>query len=489
MSSQTRPAPIEGVFLAAADRADAAPIESAQDALARVIGLPFLQNWVDHALAASELGAARVAVRPARSRTAIVAVAGQSELIEGHENSSRWSWGRAPEPMQRMARTASTESPLWSGSVTVEFARRRSADNEALLNLLVAALGASVDAAIAMDTSSRLRGAVLTGRDLANEHRRAFELAFAESIVGMAVVALRGEAAGRFARVNDKLRHITGRAEAELLETNFVELLDPEDRRPQESAYRRVLAGRRAPFSSEGRLLRPDNSFTWVTVKASPLLDDRGDPSWLIVQVEELKQRGSHESELAGRLDHLTGLLNPSGFETAITAVCDRARRTEDPAAICLVQVADWPQILGQYGASVADELQRQVAQRLRAALRVDDAVGRLGENEFAFLAEEIDPEGAMSLANRVVAAMSGVHAVGDQQISVRLQLGAVMIGAHNDSPGELAVEARSAAHAAGRRDESVKIELDTSRLDGAGGHDRMADGGDAARVYRHRRR
>ncbi len=461
--------------------------------LGAFLGSEPLQHWADRVVCVPAVVGVQVRLEQAGLAGELTASAGPKRIFTNPGNGARRrAWGRAAGLPARRLRELHSEDDRWSATLTVEFTGDDSGLSDAIVDVLTDGLAAELRLAHTVAVAGGENLELVRYRDAANQNGRAFDLAFEEAVVGMALVPLDLPDDARLMKVNDRLRHISGCSDEELTSRRFVELLHPDDRRPQESAFRRVRAGRRAPFQSEGRLLRGDGSHTWVRVTGAPLLDDMGDPTHLLVQVEELLQRGAPEVEQAERLDELTGLLKVGAFETATGVVQDRAHRRGDPAAIYIAQIEDWDKLVSAYGVGVADEVQRQVAGRLRATLRVDDAIGSLEDNQFAFLAEEITIGDAASLAERVRAALAPSVTVQGQDVAVQVRLGAAMIGANHSTPTELRQAALAAAERvtlAVRADPlSSRFEIDPNGLIEVGA-DLDPTGPAMAQIYRHRRR
>jgi diguanylate cyclase (GGDEF)-like protein len=106
------------------------------------------------------------------------------------------------------------------------------------------------------------------------------------------------------------------------------------------------------------------------------------------------------------RHDSLTGLPNRRAiFEQLETAL---PRTSSSPTAVMFVDLDGLKGINDSLGHDRADEMIREIARRLRAAIRSADFVGRFGGDEFVIIAAEIaDRSEAAELAERVVAAVS----------------------------------------------------------------------------------
>ena len=103
-----------------------------------------------------------------------------------------------------------------------------------------------------------------------------------------------------------------------------------------------------------------------------------------------------------GLVDWATGLYNHLGLARCVRDLASRAIRRRAPLA-CVVFAPD----LGSrepdhVPAGVRDAAITAVAQGLKQAGRASDAIGRLGPKEFAVLAPDTDPGGALRLGTRL---------------------------------------------------------------------------------------
>src|SRR5262249_55179176 len=79
----------------------------------------------------------------------------------------------------------------------------------------------------------------------------------------------------------------------------------------------------------------------------------------------------------------------------------DHDRR--DPLAVMYLDLDKFKSINDTLGHEIGDELLREVSRRIEATLRASDTLGRFGGDEFVLLCEDIDPDHALRVAERVV--------------------------------------------------------------------------------------
>ncbi|HXW59766.1 MAG TPA: EAL domain-containing protein [Solirubrobacteraceae bacterium] len=122
---------------------------------------------------------------------------------------------------------------------------------------------------------------------------------------------------------------------------------------------------------------------------------------------EELAHR---QEELAFMATHdpLTGLPNRTLILDRCEQMLMRARRHKSPVAALLINIDNFKTVNDTLGHGVGDELLRAVTARLDGIVRDTDALGRIGADEFAVVAEEISlAAGPELIAERVLQALS----------------------------------------------------------------------------------
>ena len=103
--------------------------------------------------------------------------------------------------------------------------------------------------------------------------------------------------------------------------------------------------------------------------------------------------RANDEHELTTH-DSMTGLLNRPGFDARYAATVRRVRR-ERLAAVVMIDLDKFKAVNDTLGHAAGDEVLKQVAHRLRDAIRYTDVAARRGGDEFAVLLSSVADEAA----------------------------------------------------------------------------------------------
>lgn len=106
--------------------------------------------------------------------------------------------------------------------------------------------------------------------------------------------------------------------------------------------------------------------------------------------------------------DALTALPTRELFEDRLGGAIRRSARGRKCFTVATLGLRRVAAIATAEGETAADELRRQIAERLTATLRASDTVARVGTDEFALLIEAIDsPRRATSIGAKLVDALS----------------------------------------------------------------------------------
>jgi diguanylate cyclase (GGDEF)-like protein len=123
--------------------------------------------------------------------------------------------------------------------------------------------------------------------------------------------------------------------------------------------------------------------------------------------------------------DTLTGLPNRKCFEDRLLHAAAHARRNRCNLAMLYVDLDTFKPINDRYGHEAGDAVLREVALRLRSAVRESDTVARLGGDEFAIILEPLgERESPERAAERVLEALTRPIVVGGISCKVGASIG-----------------------------------------------------------------
>ncbi|ODT80016.1 MAG: hypothetical protein ABS76_17650 [Pelagibacterium sp. SCN 64-44] len=171
-----------------------------------------------------------------------------------------------------------------------------------------------------------------------------------------------------------------------------------------------------------------------------------------VLLFEDITERVLAEERISfvARHDALTGLPNRSYFGSLALDVLRARADMDQPSILMIVDIDEFKHVNDSFGHVVGDELLRQAAGRLRAALPADAVLARLGGDEFIVLcateSAEADDGG---LADRALAAFDTPFMLNGLALPVRVSIGVVLSPASQDDLEELMTKADLALYAA----------------------------------------
>jgi diguanylate cyclase (GGDEF)-like protein len=148
-------------------------------------------------------------------------------------------------------------------------------------------------------------------------------------------------------------------------------------------------------------------------------------------------------------IDPVTHVWTRSALQDLLEQELARAKRTRAPIAVAFADVDDFKRINDEHGHVVGDAVLLEIAQRIRAGLRLYDSVGRWGGEEFLLLFPGCDLAQALRTAERVRADVGSAPVrVAERELNVTLSIG-VVSGSPEITPLALIERANDAMHRA----------------------------------------
>lgn len=143
--------------------------------------------------------------------------------------------------------------------------------------------------------------------------------------------------------------------------------------------------------------------------------------------VRDVTDRVAHHAELArlADLDPLTGVLNRRALAARATELLEDATARGGTVAIAFIDLDHFKAVNDEHGHEAGDAVLRIAADRIRSAIRRDDALGRWGGDEWVVVAPRTpgaDPvDDVDAMAGRIARAVQGPVRVADAAAPVVL--------------------------------------------------------------------
>jgi diguanylate cyclase (GGDEF)-like protein len=165
--------------------------------------------------------------------------------------------------------------------------------------------------------------------------------------------------------------------------------------------------------------------------------------------------------ERQAQTDSLTGLYNHRYFHEHVRSELTRASRNRDSVALLMLDIDDFKKVNDIYGHGVGDQVLRELATQLRAAVRGSDLVCRLGGEEFGVVMGSCGTEDAVALANRLTERLKELEFGPAGKITV--SVGAAEGPSDASNPRELIACAEAAMMTAKARGKDLIVLFDES--------------------------
>lgn len=128
----------------------------------------------------------------------------------------------------------------------------------------------------------------------------------------------------------------------------------------------------------------------------------------------------SYSLEQAALTDGLTGMQNRRYFDDALREYLGEFRRIGRPVGLMVLDLDHFKEVNDTHGHDVGDQVLKAVAGCLKDMTRYHDVVARLGGEEFAVVAPNMDGDLLMKLAERIRKAIAALAIVSG---NVRLRI------------------------------------------------------------------
>jgi diguanylate cyclase (GGDEF)-like protein len=157
---------------------------------------------------------------------------------------------------------------------------------------------------------------------------------------------------------------------------------------------------------------------------------------------EDVTDRRQSEAKIAFMAHHdlLTGLANRSYFMEKIEEAGARLRRRGEPFTVFMLDLDRFKDVNDSLGHPAGDALLKEMALRLKSALRETDVLARLGGDEFAILqcGEQNQGDEAVALAARIIEIIATPFDLEGRKVSVGTSIGIARAPQDGIEPNEL---------------------------------------------------
>ena len=216
----------------------------------------------------------------------------------------------------------------------------------------------------------------------------------------------------------------------------FLALVHPEDREPIREAWGRLDSGAETA-EYEFRIIRADTGVRWMLSRARMVREgpDRK-PVRFLATVMDITDRKKADEVLhwQARHDALTGLPNRYQLTEALQGLLGQEA---GKAAVMFVDIDRFKTVNDGIGHTAGDALLVLLSERLRAAVRPGDMVGRFGGDEFVILCPGLGRSTAAAVTDRIRTALREPFVIHGRKIYLNVSVGIAVAGP-GDTPESL---------------------------------------------------
>ncbi len=260
-----------------------------------------------------------------------------------------------------------------------------------------------------------------------------FDLAFANSVIGMAITDLnRGIVA-----INDSFCKMLGRDREEFLGHSMAQVTLPEDQNISDDLTALLLTGEKSQIVYTKRYYHKDGHIVWAEVSKSLAHNEVGEPYCFIALVRNVTEERSLLFQLTQQALHdpLTGLANRLLFEDRLNQALNSSTRKAGFVAVFLIDLDDFKDVNDTFGHQAGDDLIKAVANRLKQVTRSSDTLCRFGGDEFLYLREGLkSPHEAQQMAERLLHIFDEPFWIGEDSLPQSASIGVAISHRADDS-------------------------------------------------------
>jgi diguanylate cyclase (GGDEF)-like protein/PAS domain S-box-containing protein len=177
----------------------------------------------------------------------------------------------------------------------------------------------------------------------------------------------------------------------------------------------------------EVRRRKKSGEVFWASLLLSAVRDDEGHPSGLIGYLHDITERKRTEEQINALAYHdpLTGLANRTLLFRMVDQALEVAQRNNMNGALLFIDLNRFKPINDTLGHTLGDRLLVEIADRLRATLRAEDVVARIGGDEFVVgLLDIARSDHASIVAQKILAAIAEPYFIDGHELQVGAAIG-----------------------------------------------------------------
>jgi diguanylate cyclase (GGDEF)-like protein/PAS domain S-box-containing protein len=231
----------------------------------------------------------------------------------------------------------------------------------------------------------------------------------------------------RYLLWNRFMEDMTGVPAEEVIGKNAVELFPHMHEQHVDELLQSALEGQTVSSPDIHYYIPTSGRRGWVSSVYRPHYDAGGNIVGVIGLIRDITQRKSAEQQIEYQAYHdaLTGLANRRLFQEHLTLALALAQRRRRLVAVLFLDLDHFKIVNDSLGHTVGDELLKQIAVRLKGAVREGDTVARVGGDEFTIVLQDLlRKEDAALVAEKVLRTIAQPADIAGHHLYVTTSIG-----------------------------------------------------------------
>jgi diguanylate cyclase (GGDEF)-like protein/PAS domain S-box-containing protein len=235
---------------------------------------------------------------------------------------------------------------------------------------------------------------------------------------------------GRYLLANRSAETILNRRREDATGLTAADIFDP--REAKLIIARDEAAIRKRGLLTEEHPISTKDGLRLFLTRRMTVLDDAGEPQYLIKTHEDVTDRRQTESRMAHMAYHdgLTDLPNRAAFLQALAQMIEACEGTDEEFAVLSVDLDGLKEINDVFGHATGDKLLIEVARRMQVSAR-GGVVARLSGDEFGLIIDGKQPAAGMTLAEQLAEALANEFQIDGKSVRIGVTTG-ISVFPHN---------------------------------------------------------
>src|SRR5712671_333758 len=228
---------------------------------------------------------------------------------------------------------------------------------------------------------------------------------------------------GRYLLANRSAETILNRRRADATGLTAADIFNP--REAKLIIARDEAAIRKRGLLTEEHPISTKDGLRLFLTRRMTVLDDAGEPQYLIKTHEDVTDRRQTESRMAHMAYHdgLTDLPNRAAFLQALAQMIEACEGTNEEFAVLSVDLDGLKEINDVFGHAVGDKLLIEVSRRIQTSAR-GGVVARLSGDEFGLIIDGTQPAAGMALAEQLAEVLAQEFPIDGKSVRIGVTTG-----------------------------------------------------------------